>query len=289
MNFNEHKTNAITISRSLSERHPSVVGVFRKSGVGIFSGSVETKNIWARDYMPIQVGKKFVKFAFGGYGKVDDGHPDLYVNPRDWSQMSNLVVSKIRLDGGNVQRDNGTTVVTDMIFRHNPTVKNLVSKLEHLLQSGLLIIPAEPGCDIGHSDGVLHFVPGTKKVIVQDYTMTRDKKLCKYFDELVRILSPHYEIITIPCAYNRTPKISKREFVKKYPHADLFLPAFGLYVNFLVVGKLIFMPNFGIAEDAEAEAVVLRHFADCAVWPVDCHNLSMEGGVLNCVATAYQL
>lgn len=240
--------------------------------------------------MPVQVGDHFVKFAYDGYGDVTSLSCEaLAIHRKDWEHLYDVRKSSIRLDGGNIQREGETVVMTDIVFRHNPREKNLISKLENLLQAEILIIPTEPGCCIGHSDGVLHFVPGTKKVLAQSYRMTGDKKLAKYFDAVNNVLAKKFDIFTMPCSYHRTPKISKRDFRKQYPESDVFLPAFGLYVNFLIVGKTVFFPQFNCPEDAEAMSVAETHFPGYKITTVDCRRLSMEGGVLNCVAMNYKL
>ena len=291
--IDERKINFVIISSHLRRRHPivssSIKIALESSGVTVYE--TPCKNIWTRDYLPIQVGvSSLVKFDYQGYGdNCFKSHPSLKCNPKFWSWIPNVVKSKIRLDGGNLIYGNGVTIVTDIIFRHNPDWKktHLVSALEGFLQSEIVIIPAEPDDNIGHADGILHFVPGAGRLLVHDYSECGHSYL-GYQRRLMSALNRvDCDIVMVPCVSRMTPRLTHGRFRKRFPDADIFNPAFGYYLNIMVAGNCVLIPTFGIEDDAKAVELIRAAFDGFKIFTIDCSELSMEGGLVNCVTMGY--
>lgn len=294
--FDETKTNLLVVSGALESRFPLIYELFwrecQKNGIEFFARPRST-NVWCRDWLPIQVNGHFVKFQYC-YGQDNPQYPQLKVNRSDWSWLSPLKESKIRLDGGNCQRDAGYAVMTDIIFQHNPGIKpaKLLTKLENLLDAEIVVIPHDPSDNltrpegIGHSDGIVHFVPGTKKILVDDFGGLKSRRYARYFDELQESLK-RFEIVLMPNASAKTPVMTEKQFRKKYPEADTKNPGFGYFINFLLVGNLIFLPTFDVSEDEKAVNVICKHFPKQKLIMVPCVDLAMQGGLCACVASAY--
>lgn len=80
--------------------------------------------------------------------------------------------SDIVLDGGNVGGWGGRGILTDRIFRENSQVDrpDLLGVLRELLRvDELIIIPVEPGDEVGHADGVVRFLD-SGVVVINDYS-----------------------------------------------------------------------------------------------------------------------
>jgi agmatine deiminase len=57
--------------------------------------------------------------------------------------------------------------------------------------------------------------------------------------------------------------------------------AIGIYINYLQMKDVVFMPVFGLQEDDEAYNILSRYFPK--VITVPSNEIAAEGGVLNCV------
>ncbi len=273
-------------------RYPNVyngiISACRSSGIrqGIFP---LTKNIWCRDWAPVQVNDHFVKFGYkSGLSNYDfKKYPQLYVP--EWvpgKYACPAKVSDIVLDGGNCVRGGNKFYITDIVFKHNPKYRKslLLNKLERLLEAEVVLIPVEPYDDLGHSDGILKPI-SDKQVFINDYSVMKGKTYAKYYSKLINTLvNKKIDCIPFPYAYHKQPKMSEKEFRKKYPEADDFNPAMGYYINFLRVGKMVIAPVFGIEEDEKAISLINRFFNKPDLYTIDCSDICMEGGLINCVS-----
>ena len=299
--FTETKTNLLVVSGALERRFPHIYELFWREceknkiefhAISDFNGTSE--NIWVKDFLPIQVNGHFVKFQYG-YGKDNPQFPQLKVSRQDWTWLSPVKQSKIRLDGGNCQREGEWVVMTDIIFQHNPSWKpvKLLAELERLFQAQIVVIPPDPSDNltrpegIGHSDGLVHFVPGTNKILVDDFwSKCKSSRGRRYFDELVSKLD-YFDVILMPNATSKSPSMTEKEFRKKYPEADTFNSGFGYFINFAVVGNLLFMPTFDISDDEKVAKLLRKHFPKQKIIMADCRDLSMQGGLCNCICQSY--
>lgn len=268
----------IFIAGGLLSRYPlickTIYEVCEKEGVefGILSG---VKNIWIRDYMPISTyDGKHIKFE---YTADSVKYPILEDSAKPWSWIPNYSFGRIFLDGGNCVMGENIAFITHKVLKDN--VSGVVRVLEEFLKVPVCIIPAEPDDTLGHADGILNFAPDGS-VFINAYGALKSKKYDKYLDELIRIVeSAGFKWSLFPYAYHKMPKITEKEFRIKYPYADEFNPAYGYYINYLKVGNTIILPVFGIEEDQQA----MKMFPGLNVEPVNCSDLSMEGGLIRCV------
>lgn len=294
-------SNTVILSGHLGQRYPVPWLQIRQacSHASLRVVEIPTRNIWTRDFMPIQVGDHFLKFHFRGFGGDDEcfrTYPWLRVPPKTWSAPfagRRIVRSRLALDGGNIIRNAGQSiaVLTEIVFRHNPQVPKtrLIARLEKLLQAEIILVPVEPGDDIGHTDGILKFI-GPRKVLLNDYARHPAKQYQRYAARVQKALAKaNIAFQLFPYAYHKCPQLTLREFRARFPQADSFNPGFGYYINFLLAGRLALVPQLGIEEDAEALAMVARCYPQHSVRPVDCSALSMEGGLVNCVTSDYAL
>ena len=266
----DNATNIVFISDLLPRRYPAVVDALRAALGRKLRLIPGTKDIWCRDFMPVQTAPdRFLQFRYGPDYLKDD--PDLRTDDgASLLGLKNCVHSDLVVDGGNIVRWNDTAILTDKVFKENPGVKRprLRAELERLLGvDRLVVIPKEPGDKFGHSDGVVRFVDHDT-VLVNDY----GKIDASYGQRLTKVLARH-GLRTIPFPYCPTDELG--------PDPDM-PPAKGVYTNFLQVEGTIFCPTFELAEDDKAISLLGRCFPDQQIIPVPCTALAMEGGVLNC-------
>lgn len=269
-------TNCVYLSRLLVDRHPAILkrlrSILRSHGVPVrfLEG---TRDIWARDYCPIQVGpRQFVKFRY--YPDYLRGsHEDLITDGDtvcgQIEHLGRFVRVNVILDGGNVVCSRDQSIVTQKVFAENqgvPTDQMLNLLRAVLAVRNCILIPQEPGDDIGHADGVVRFLRDDL-VAINDYGQTAPG----YGNRLHKVLAGnHLEVVKLPYFFeNRTE--------------DGIASAVGNYINFLRIGDLIIVPAYGVAEDDEACRTLEQVCPEARVVSLPCTELAREGGVLNCV------
>lgn len=237
-------------------------------------------NLWVRDFMPIPVGDgKYAKF---NYGKEWSKYPSLRDCPKSWAWVQGVFPVNLFLDGGNVVMNDRVAFVTDK-FTENNDGDDSVFELEEILDHEVYIIPAEPGDDSGHVDGILNFAPDGS-IFVNDYRVMKSDEYDEYLAQVTDILDrAGFNWRLFPFAYHKMPKMTEKEFRDRFPFGDTFNPAVGYYINWVVIGKTVLLPKFGFEEDSISLNAIKASFIGYSVEQVDCYDLSCEGGLLRCV------
>jgi agmatine deiminase len=230
-----------------------------------------TRDVWCRDYMPIQISEdRFVQFRYAPdylTGKHRHLRADGEIGP-SLPFVRNCERSEIVLDGGNLVRWTDRVIVCDKIFEENPSWKpsDLLRALGEVLGVGeVFVIPTEPGDVLDHSDGVVRFA-AKDVVLVNDF----------------RIVDPGYRTVMRRVLRRAGLKVVELPYLPRIGRTRGIPPAFGCYLNYLWVGRVIVVPRFGVAEDAEVVNCFRRYFPESDVHHLDCTDLSAEGGILNC-------
>ena len=230
-----------------------------------------TREIWCRDYLPIQVSReKFVQFRYAPdylSGRYRHLRADGELGPK-LPEVGRCERSEIVLDGGNVVGGRGLAIVCDKVFAENPGWKpsELLRRLGDLLEvDRVIVIPTEPGDVVGHSDGVVRFIGGDM-VLANDYRGVD----ARYRTSLRRVLR------------GAGPEVTELPYRPRTGRLRGIPPAFGCYVNYLRVGQVAVVPSYGLPEDAEALKRLREALPDSDVRSLECTDLSAEGGVLNC-------
>jgi agmatine deiminase len=230
-----------------------------------------TKDIWAVDFMPVQVTTdKFVQFVY---------RPD-YLQSKRWIETISdggkiagslgiqTQVSKIILDGGNITNTTNKVILCDKILKENrsQTKDELLSELKRNLEvEELFLVSQQPGDFIGHADGMIRFVDDDT-ILVNDYSKEKPS-FRKVFD--AAILKTKLNSITMP--YNPYQN-------RTNTHAN------GIYVNYLQMERLIVFPVYGLREDDQAVRVMETSFPGYTIKTIDCNEIANHGGVLNCIS-----
>lgn len=229
-----------------------------------------TKDIWCRDYMPIQTESgKFIQFKYD---------PSYLKGNKEWEESRSDVnevcrvngidaqFSDINLDGGNVLICDGRAILSNRIFSENSNwdKEKLVSELSKLLECEIIIIPAENDDMTGHADGMVRFV--NRNTILGNKLADEYKYWREGMEKVIEQYGLKY--IDVPFFLPKDPK---------HPHS-----AIGIYVNYLEVNNLIVLPVFGRDEDKQAVEVLRQAFPDRVIETIDYNDVAQEGGLLNC-------
>ena len=277
-------TEIVYLSELLEERYPEsfnrLISILKRHSVDyrLLKG---TKDIWCRDYMPIQTESgKLVQFRYEpSYLKGKKEWEELRSDVREVCRLNGFepVFSNINLDGGNVLLCFGRAIVSNRIFTENPEYtdkEKLVKELSDLLEAEVIIIPAQNGDMTGHADGMVRFVD--RDTILGNNRSDEYKYWTNGIEKVLKEKSLKY--IDIPFFYD----------YKDSKHPD---HAIGVYVNYLAVGNLIVLPVFEVAgnKDAEAIAAFKQIFPDKIIETINYNDVALEGGVLNCTTWVYRI
>lgn len=232
---------------------------------------IETDDIYCRDYMPVHVGAKdFVQFVFSPTAYFDKDEYKGISHPVYVGLMNDIIqprYSPIIIDGGNVIKWEGKAIVTDRVLKDNryqfPNDKAIVQRLEFDLKCKVIIIPEYPNEETGHADGLIRFID-SNRVFINDTKLETEKL---WLSDFLTVLERHnLTPMELPCEVD--PKQTKAE---------------GLYINYLHIGDLIVVPQFGYKKsDREALLTIERTFNEHNVIPYKANWIAEGGGVLNC-------
>ncbi|MFT7036946.1 MAG: agmatine deiminase [Cyclobacteriaceae bacterium] len=241
-----------------------------------------TKDIWARDYMPVKVAEgRYVSFLYEPW--YLKGFETSRTNRYELPILEQLKVtySDINLDGGNIELSDRFAIVTDRIYHENSNMskKALKAALEKLLERELIVIKAYSKSEdmTGHIDGMLRLVDENTIItsaLIGDY---------QYHKKDMNRLKQAYgfEIIEMPFfedPYNKNKKV----------RLDDRISAKGIYVNYLEIGEVILFPVFemeGFKQyDKEAIATITNAYPNYTIVPIVINEIAEKGGLMNCIS-----
>lgn len=231
-----------------------------------------TKDIWAVDYMPIQVSeKKFVRFTY---------KPDYLISTKKWSKtISNVdaicnklniktIKSDIILDGGNISKWSDKVLMTTKIFIENKKIPELelIERLKNLLEvNKLFFVPVEKNDWLGHIDGMARFI-NKNTVLINDLS---NKKQNDYIDFLAALHNSGLKWKIFPFdAYNN----------KNYDDVT------GLYLNYLELEHYLILPIFEKDTDNDAIERSKELFPNKKIITINSNQLAKQTGLINCLS-----
>ena len=278
-NFNDTMTNFVYISDKLKEFYPRTYSRLTKlfDDMEIEWGEIEgTKDIWIRDYMPIQISSdNFVIYNYNPDYLKDSGVE--YIT--DSKAIADRVLKHcnkdhydITLDGGNVVTCAGHMVLTDKVFPENGRKKydpEFCNYISAVLNSEVIFLPwhcdnpNDPNADVyGHADGFIHWT-GDNRVL-----MSNHRDYCPVeADEIKRRL----ECVGF--------EVTEMLFDVPNPDKDYNWA----YINYLEVGNKIIVPTFGIPEDKQALRYIKKANPDSIVRGFRMKDIAKKGGALHCI------
>ena len=231
----------------------------------------KTKDIWARDYMPIQISEdKFIEYRYD-----PDYLQGNWKNSRDLKTYADIVrdainlktiKSEILLDGGNMVKSSSCIILTDKIVLENRYLCNkteLIKRLKDTFEvEKVVLIPWDKVEECGHSDGVLRFIDDSTVLVHQEY-----KTNTKMVGEL------EYNGLNIEWLDFTVKKKDKMNWA---------------YINFLQTKDLILVPKMNIEEDEQAFEQICKYYGSYAatgrIAQVEMTEIVKENGALNCIS-----
>ena len=271
---NHNGEQTVYVSELLKTKYPEtcerLIKILDKYNVK-YSFLKGTKDIWCRDYMPIQTESgKFIQFNYDpSYLKGNKEWEESRSDVKEVCRINNINAqfSNIIIDGGNVLICDGRAILSDRIFSENPewNREELVSELSKLLECEIIIIPAQKGDMTGHADGMVRFV--NRNTILGN---NLDAEY-KYWREEMQKVIEQYNLKYIDVPFLTDIKDPK------HPYS-----AIGIYVNYLEVDNLIVLPVFGRDEDKQVVDIIKGAFPDIVIETIDYNEVAQEGGLLNC-------
>ena len=233
----------------------------------------ETKDIWCRDFMPIQIEEDcFVSYKYTPNYLQDKTGLRLQTNTENVFRagtnrlehlLQNAITIDLVLDGGNVVKCGNTVVMTEKVFFENKdkTCAEVKGILKDAFQSDILFLPWDRKETFGHSDGIVHYV-GDDRILLTNY----GNFSLYYYNRFRKALEKHFDII--PLKYE-----AKRQHARSWA-----------YINFLQVGKLVLVPQLGLEEDTQALEQISNVLPGCEVVGIPSLEAVRRGGALNCIS-----
>lgn len=246
-----------------------------------------TDDYYCRDFMPVQVSKNdLVQFVFRPASYFSEETYEYISNPVfveivNPNQFARPRYSPIILDGGSLVKWENKVILTEKVLKDNryqfPNDQAVIDRLKFDLspvssveKTEIILIPEYPGEETGHADGLLRFADANT-VFIND-TKTEPEK--EWLKKTLSILAEHHiKHIDFPC-----------ELKENAPTAD------GLYINYLQIGKLIIVPQFGFkSPDKQAVEIMKSTFGKmCQIVPLKANWIAEYSGVFNCMSWTVQ-
>ena len=278
-NFNDTLTNFVYISDKLKEFYPRTYTRLTKlfNEMDIEWGEIKgTKDIWIRDYMPIQISDdRFIVYNYNPDYLKDSGEEyltDSHSIADGFLNHCNMSHYDITLDGGNIVTCAGHRVLTDKVFQENGKEKydpDFCDYISHVLESRVIFLPwhcdnsKDPNADVyGHADGLVHWA-GDNRVLMSNH---RDSFPEEAEEIRYRLEAVGFEVIEML-------------FDVPNPNRDFNWA----YINYLQVGSKIIVPTFGIPEDKQALKYIREANPGCAVRGFRMRDIAKNGGALHCI------
>ena len=273
----DNEGQTVYMSELLMSRYPetckNLIKVLEKHKVN-YSFIKSTKDIWCRDYMPVQTASgKLIQFRYDpSYLKGKKEWEESRSDVKEICEKNNIVAteSDINLDGGNVLICDGRAIISDRIYSENPdkTREELRKELAMLLECEIIVIPSlnKTADFTGHADGMVRFVDrNTVLGIKYDDRYKKD-----WWKNTQKVLDTYnISFIEVP-------------FFEDEPDSEHPESAIGVYVNYLEVNDLIVVPVFGREEDARAIEIIQKTFPNKQIETINYNDVAKEGGLLNC-------
>lgn len=223
---------------------------------------LETKDIWMRDFMPFLLDDgHLVSYDYDPDYLKDEKYSHLRTKIQPLKEHMNLVI-----DGGNFVRLGSKAIMTDKIFKENPS-KTKAEIIEAIKQkcalNELIIIPRQPYDMLGHSDGMVRWID-ENSVLVNDFS--NESK--SFNDRLIRSLKK--------CGLNiKFMKYGEGFFSKKRD--------WGAYLNFIKINGLLIVPVYGTDDDYVAIEQIKKIYGGCKVETINLSEIIELGGALHCI------
>lgn len=261
-------TNIVYISSWLKDEcphfYPHFLEALKENDIP-FKIMKRTNDIWARDYMPIQIyDNRFVQYSYNPdylQEKQEDRESITDVDAVCQEIGIECVKTDLIIDGGNVVKAGQYIIMTEKVYKENPnlTPAEIRNQLRKLFHCDLIMLPWDKNEKYGHADGIVKAIDD-HTVLLTNYA-DYDSQTAERFS---KILSQYFDVKTLH--YSETSN-------------DLNWA----YINFLRVGDVIIVPGLNIPEDQQAMQQIKRYYPSCKVVQIDSSEVVKKDGALNCI------
>ena len=261
-------TNIVYISSWLKDEcphfYPHFLEALKENDIP-FKIMKRTNDIWARDYMPIQIyDNRFVQYSYNPdylQEKQEDRESITDVDAVCQEIGIECVKTDLIIDGGNVVKAGQYIIMTEKVYKENPnlTPAEIRNQLRKLFHCDLIMLPWDKNEKYGHADGIVKAIDD-HTVLLTNYA-DYDSQTAERFS---KILSQYFDVKTLQ--YSETSN-------------DLNWA----YINFLRVGDVIILPGLNIPEDQQALQQIKRYYPSCKVIQIDSLEVVKKDGALNCI------
>lgn len=305
-------TNHVFFSTHFTQREYHCVSAIKKAlrDNGIkYSDIKRAKDIWVRDFMPIQISPKtFVCYKYRPDYLLQPEERPQYIKTKFYNSESvNSIPIKeqcsilhedgvklrncdLVLDGGNIVLCGNRIILTDKVLRENDTKTKEQIEAELKEAFGVehvILIPSDPyeveecsknnDLPLCHADGILAPIDDNR-ILLSDYG--KDDK--GYVKLLKKTLSPYFE----------------KDNIIEFQFGDKRTENSWIYINFLRIGNVVLLPTVGIDEspddpDCICDKLAVDQLKDILeienVIPINTRYLTLDneennGGSLHCVS-----
>ena len=282
--FNDGWTDFVYISDKLKEFYPGtykrLIKLFDKMEID-WAEVKGTKDIWIRDYMPIQIAEnRYIVYKYDPDYLKQTGKKYLTNSRTIYKKVLHHYYWKdinITLDGGNVVTAAGFSdsiyrFLTDKVFRENGKElydPDFCEYLRMALHSNLIFLPwtcdkaKEPNADVyGHADGIVRWTGGDNILMsnIRDFNPEEADEI-RYRLEKVGF------------------QVTEMMFDVPNPNKDYNWA----YINYLEVGTNIIVPTFGIPEDKQALEYIRDLNPISKIKRFRMRDIARNGGALHCI------
>ncbi len=263
----EWKTNFLYFSDLLPSKYPifwrNLAEILQQAEIN-YNFLPHTKDIWCRDYMPVQIDKnEFIQFKYDpDYLK---GYEHLRTNPMPVNSYLGISVkySDLVIDGGNIIFSKDSIILTDKVFKENNSYskRNLVEKLSKLLKTEkIYFIPRQPYDIYGHADGMVRFI-SCNTIIFNDFSR-ESKRFREKLEKALKNLPFRIIFLKIPFEH----KLS------------------WCYLNYIQVENNIILPAINHLKEEKIFYQFEEIFKKCKIWTVPSKAILVKGGGLHCIS-----
>ncbi len=302
----EAQKTHIALIKKMSQYERVYVGVRKNEksllaklhGKNIVVFELDQDDAWIRDSGPLSVqcgtAVRMVKNGFNAWGGLyDDWSHDVKITDT-LSEMfhCDYYENDFILEGGNITTDGKGTAILVENCVVNPN-RNSCSKeeMEQALKDGLGLdrilwlkdgfVNDETG---GHIDNVCRFLPKGGVVIA----WTDDKahpmyERCREIEEQLKEQMPTLSVnklITPPSQFRRPEEtVDEAGAMRRLPEELLTAS----YINYYEMERAVFIPQFGVAEDAVAKSQFKRLFPGRKIIPMYTREYILAGGGIHCL------
>jgi len=274
MMVTDGETNLLYLADCLPKKHPAFANSLRQllDGNSIpYQFLPKTKDIWAVDYMPVQLGlNSYVRFVYDpDYLRTKAGKKTISDVPQILKDIGiSAKRSDIIIDGGNIIKSKDQAILCDKVFRENPqyTEPMLIRALVEVLEvSKIIFLPTQKNDFTGHADGMVRFI-NDDLVLINRYAAA-DRELYR----AVMIALNNAGLKTYELPYDPYLNSSNDD-------------ATGIYLNYLEMEGLIILPVFNVRADEAAVKVIEQLFPDHRILTINASAIAQKGGILNCIS-----